>query len=138
MNREDEVILDETTETTEVTDEPEAENVRIDLESDIESFKQAYPHVSLEKLLAAPAFIGFGKYRFGVESFADIYKEYSEFVKAIEDAALAKRTRRNERSTGGGQSTPYTGLTREQSEQLEAWNKAYPQLKMTPKEFLSK
>lgn len=134
MNTEDEVILDETSEAT----EPEAENVSVDLDNDIESFKQAYPHVSLEKLIAAPAFIGFGKYRFGVEPFADIYKEYSEFVKAIEDAALAKRARRNERSTGGGQSTPYTGLTREQSEQLEAWNKAYPQLKMTPKEFLSK
>lgn len=147
MKKEDEVILDQTGDTAEadVTDEAiavieelEADDAPIDLESDIENFKQIFPNVRLDKLVATPAFLGFGKYRFGVEPFADIYKDYSEFVKAIENAALAKRASRNERSTGGGQSTPYTGLTREQSEQLELWNKAYPHLKMTPREFLSK
>jgi len=109
-----------------------------DLDDDILSFKKAFPHVRLDRLVTTPAFLSFGKHRFGVEPFAEIYRDYSELVKAIETEALAKRARRSERSTGGGQSAPYTGLTREQSEQLETWNKAYPHLKMTPREFLSK
>ncbi|MCL1820566.1 MAG: hypothetical protein FWG36_07930 [Oscillospiraceae bacterium] len=117
---------------------PQDEEEAIDINEDIDAFKLAYPNVRLEKLVTNQTFISFGRHRFGNEPFTKIYEEFQKLVKTIESAALARKASRSERSTGGGQSTPYTGLTRAQSEQLEVWNKAYPHLKMTPREFLSK
>ncbi|MCL2080688.1 MAG: hypothetical protein FWH16_01165 [Oscillospiraceae bacterium] len=135
MNKCDETAADTVIETAA---DGETIETPMDVDDDIADFRQAYPGVRLDKLVTSPAFLSFGKNRFGIEPFKEIYKEYKELVRIIEGEALARRERRSRRSTGSGQSEPFTGLSREQTEQLDLWNKTYPHLRMTANEFLNR
>ena len=57
----------------------------------------------------------------------------------LEDTAqeVANKLKKSvDRSTGGGTTTGQSsGLTREQQEQLDEWNRRNPQMKMSAKEF---
>ena len=107
-------------------------------EDDMTDFVRRFPNIQASKLVQNPNFMSYARGRIGVEPLAVIYGDFLELVKTIERAAAAKAASREDRSTGGGQSTAYAGLTRAQAEQLKAWNDAYPDLKMTAGEFLAK
>ena len=53
-------------------------------------------------------------------------------------AAQARRESRAARSTGSGGSGVYEALNARQQSELDAWNRAFPQMKMSAREYLSR
>ena len=117
------------------TDERKA--MREFIRRDAEEFRRQYPDVDLRELDADPLFRLFCGSRYGREPLADLYGDY---LALTEQAGLAQRRResRYERATGSGGSGGGEALTAAEQRELNEWNKAYPQMKMTAKEFLSR
>ena len=51
---------------------------------------------------------------------------------------MEKAAKKAERSTGAGGGGVSAGLTAAQQRELDEWNREYPNLKMTAKEFLER
>ena len=107
------------------------------IEEDVTSFKQQYPGVDMIALANNPSFRKFCGTRFGVERMTDLYADFKEFVGNVETAAVVKNDGRRQRSTGSGQAGGPV-MTVAQKQALAEWNRRNPDLKMTPKEFMSK
>lgn len=107
------------------------------IEEDIACFTERYPDVDLAKLDANEKFRKFCGSRYGKEPLADIYADYIDIVGEAQKQAEFKRKSKSERSTGTGASGGEM-LTSDQKRDLEEWNAQYPELTMTPKEFLSR
>ena len=68
-----------------------------------------------------------------------LYADWQELVG--EDAAakaVEKSAKKAERSTGAGGGGVSDGLTAAQQRELDEWNRSYPQMKMTAKEFFER
>ena len=113
--------------------EKEAREVRFEQE-----FAKRYPQVDLRQLLSDENFLRFCGSRFGNEPLTELFVDYTGLLHAAEQQALARAESKSSRATGSGGSGGGEALTARQLQELEAWNKAYPQLKMTAKEFLSR
>lgn len=106
---------------------------------DAADFLTAHPDVDLAKLDANAKFRKFCGSRYGREPLNDLYEDWKEF--AGEDAAakaVGKAAEKNERSTGAGGGGIAEGLTAAQQRALDEWNREYPQMKMTAREFLKR
>lgn len=106
---------------------------------DAAAFLREHPDVDLRKLDANDKFRRFCGSRYGKEPLGDLYDDWKELVG--EDAAakaVEKSAAKAERSTGAGGGGVSDGLTAAQQRELDEWNRNYPQMKMTAKEFLKR
>ncbi len=121
-------------------DAEDAENERIRefVARDAAEFREAYPDVDLKELDNDKAFRRFCGSRYGREPLAELYEDYLEIAGTQRAAASAKAESRSRRETGAGSGSGGETLTAKQQKELDEWNRAYPQMKMTAKEFLSR
>lgn len=106
---------------------------------DAADFIAAHPDVDLAKLDANAKFRKFCGSRYGKEPLNDLYEDWKEFAgEAAAAKAVGKAAEKNERSTGAGGGGVSEGLTAAQQRALDEWNREYPQMKMTAKEFLKR
>lgn len=99
---------------------------------------ERFPEVDERELENNPAFRRFCGSRFGVENTAELYEDYLAFADAAMRAADSRAADRRRRSTGGGSGRSGNGLSAEQQRALDEWNRAYPAMRMSAKEFLSR
>lgn len=107
--------------------------------ADAADFSAKHPDVDLAKLDANARFRKFCGSRYGREPLAQLYEDWQEF--AGEEAAakaVGKAAEKDERSTGAGGGGVSDGLTAAQKRALDEWNREYPRMKMTAKEFLKR
>jgi len=105
---------------------------------DAAAFTEAYPDVDLAELDGNKAFRKFCGSRYGREPLAGLYGDWLEITGAAGEAAVRKKSSKDERSTGAGGGAGGETLTAKQQKALDEWNRAYPHMKMTAKEFLSR
>ena len=72
------------------------------------------------------------------EPVAALYEDYLSFTQAAEESARAKAEGRRSRDTGSGAGKNGSGLSRAQEESLAEWNRAFPGMRMSAKEYLSR
>lgn len=118
----------------------EAEDAKLQrfIARDAAAFAEAYPDVDIAKLDSDTAFRKFCGSRYGREPLADLYGDWLELAGSARQAAAAKAERRDARSTGTGGGSGSDTLTAAQQKALDEWNRNYPNMKMTAKEFLSR
>ena len=118
----------------------EAEDERMQrwIAQDAAAFAEQYPDVDLGKLDENRAFRKFCGSRYGREPLADLYGDWLEIAKEAQIGAVAKTESKAARSTGAGGGSGSDTLTASQQRALDEWNRNYPQMKMTAKEFLSR
>ncbi len=121
-------------------DAEDAENDRIRafIARDAAEFAEAYPDVDLEKLDSDRAFRRFCGSRYGREPLAELYEDYLEIAGEQRAAASARADSRSKRETGAGSGSGGETLSARQQMELDEWNRTYPNMKMTAKEFLSR
>jgi hypothetical protein len=115
----------------------DAERVRF-IVSDAREFLRRFPDVDLGELDASEAFHRFCGSRYGRESLAELYEDYLAVAGESVRAARTKDESRRARSTGSGGSGSFSPLNARQQEELDAWNRAFPQMRMTAKEYLTR
>ena len=106
------------------------DNARIS--TDLEDFMQKHPDVDAGKLIANQKFLKFCGDRLGRNSLDSLYNDYLDIV----GTAHKESDDRADRSTGTG-NTGGVVLSPKQKAALADWNRQYPDMKMTPKDFLS-
>ncbi len=105
---------------------------------DAAAFGEEYPDVDLGALTENKAFIRFCGSRFGREPLAGLYADFLEVAGEAGKAAAAKAESKDRRSTGTGAGSGAEALTAAQQKELDEWNRSYPQMKMTAKEYLAR
>lgn len=106
--------------------------------ADVKDFTKRYPDVDLGKLDDNRAFRRFCGSRYGKEPLGDLYEDYLEIAGNAAQAAVQKAESKKERATGTGGGSGAEALTASQQKELDEWNRSYPQMKMTAKEFLAR
>jgi hypothetical protein len=105
---------------------------------DLQDFRDRHPEADISKLDNNKAFRRFCGSRYGKEPLADLYEDYLEIAGEREAAALARAESKSSRATGSGGGSGAETLTASQQRDLDEWNRNYPNMKMTAKEFLSR
>ena len=105
---------------------------------DVAEFRESYPGVDLEGLDGDPAFRRFCGSRYGREPLAELYGDYLALAGEQRSAAAARADSRSRRETGAGGASGADTLSARQQRDLDEWNRAYPSMRMTAKEFLSR
>ena len=105
---------------------------------DAMAFQEAYPDVDLGKLESNKAFMRFCGSRYGKEPLAELYGDYIEIAGEAAQAAVARAESKSARTTGAGGGSGAEALTASQQKALDEWNRTYPSMKMTAKEFLGR
>ena len=106
---------------------------------DAAAFLKAHPDVDLAKLDGNAKFRKFCGSRYGREPLSELYDDWQEFVgEDAAEKAVGKSAAKADRSTGTGTGGATDGLTAAQQRELDEWNRSYPQMKMTAKEFLKR
>ena len=83
--------------------------------------------------------LGFCGSRYGKEPLSELYADWQELVGEEAAAkAVEKSAKKAERSTGAGGGGVSAGLTAAQQRELDEWNREFPHLKMTAKDFLER
>ena len=108
------------------------------LRQDARAFQAAFPAVDLAKLDGDRAFRRFCGSRYGREPLAELYEDYLEINGDAAKAAQARASSKEARSTATGGGSGSETLTAAQQRELDEWNRTYPQLKMTAKEYLAR
>ena len=110
---------------------------RGDLQAQYDEFAEVHGKDVAAKLFKKDSpFYRFAGKRIGRESLLDIYEDYVEFSGHVEKSAGAKKASKAERGTGSGSgSGANEGLSAAERAALDEWNKRYPGLKMTAKEW---
>ncbi len=97
----------------------------------------AYPDVDLAELPKDPKFAKFVKGK--NLPLKEIYEDFVEFIGAAEAETIAKVKSKETRSTGSGKgaSSPggSHGLTKDQMDLVDDWNRSNPKMKMSYKQF---
>ena len=115
----------------------EEEQMRF-IAEDAREFARRYPEADLAGLDASESFRRFCGSRYGREPLSELYADYLEVAGGALRAAQARRESRAARSTGSGGSGVYEALNARQQSELDAWNRAFPQMKMSAREYLSR
>ena len=121
--------------------ESEELSARQDMEflaRDVAEFRERYPGVDLLDLEQDEAFLRFCGSRYGREPMAELFTDYLELTARQQTAAQARSDSRSRRATGAGSGSGGETLTVDQQKALDEWNRAFPQMRMTAKEFLSR
>ena len=105
---------------------------------DAQRFAADFPDVDITALEGNKAFRKFCGSRYGKEPLAELYADWQEITGGAAAAASAKAQSKSQRSTGSGSGSGSATLTAEQQRSLDEWNRTYPQMKMTAKEFLNR
>lgn len=105
---------------------------------DLVDFQSRHPEADVRKLDNDRNFRRFCGSRYGREPLADLYEDYLEIAGEREAAALARAESKTSRATGSGGGSGSETLTASQQRALDEWNRNYPNMKMTAKEFLSR
>ena len=105
------------------------------MRQDAQEFAEAYPEVNPGTLEADPKFRRFCGDRLYNVPLVTLYEDYMEVVGEAAKTAQAKRDDKQSRGTGAGGGSGNKVLTAKQREELENWNRANPNMKMTEKEF---
>jgi hypothetical protein len=105
---------------------------------DMELFLERYPDVDVEALDGDRSFRRFCGSRYGREPLAALYEDYLAIAGEQRAAAEARAVSRSRRETGTGSGSGGETLSARQQSELDEWNRAYPNMKMTAKEFLSR
>lgn len=101
---------------------------------DMAEFSERFPEEDISKLMENRSFVRFAGSRLGREKLADLYEDYQ----ALKISAGAGESK-SERATGsGGGKGGAVRLTAGQQRDLDEWNRSYPSMKMTAKEFLER
>ena len=108
------------------------------VKKDLQDFQKRHPEADVGKLDGNQAFRRFCGSRYGKEPLADLYEDYLEIAGEREAAALARAESKTSRATGTGGGSGAETLTAAQQKELAEWNRNYPHMKMTAKEFLSR
>lgn len=116
----------------------EEEEIKAWISQDVASFREEYPEVDVAKLSENKSFRKFCGSRLGREPMADLYADWLDLVGSAQEAAVAKKESKASRSTGTGGGSGSETLTAAQQRDLDEWNRNYPNMKMTAKEFLSR
>ena len=106
-----------------------------DLGVQAESFREKYPDVDLLRLEQEGAFRKFCGSRLYKEPTEQLYEDYMAFTREAEDRAERRAADRAARSTGSGSGKAAGGLSHSQQRELEEWNRAFPGMRMSAKEF---
>ncbi len=117
--------------------EPDAERMER-LARDVREFTRRYPQVDLERLRNDGNFMLFCGSRYGNEPLVKLFEDYAALLDSVREEERARTESKADRGTGSGGSGGGQALTADQQKALEEWNRAYPQMKMTAKEFLSR
>ena len=105
---------------------------------DAREFARRFPEADLAGLDASESFRRFCGSRYGREPLSELYADYLEVAGGALRAAQARGESRAARSTGSGGSGSYEALNARQQSELDAWNRACPQMKMSAREYLSR
>ena len=116
----------------------EAKQLEEWIANDVAEFTEEYPDVDVSKLAENNSFLKFCGSRFGKEPMAGLYADWLDLVGSAERAAVARKESKASRSTGTGGGSGSETLTAAQQRELDEWNRNYPNMKMTAKEFLSR
>ena len=108
------------------------------LRQDARAFQAAFPAVDLAKLDGDRALRRFCGSRYGREPLAELYEDYLEINGDAAKAAQARASSKEARSTATGGGSGSETLTAAQQRELDEWNRTYPQMKMTAKEYLAR
>lgn len=108
------------------------------LRADAAAFREKYPDVDICQLEEQSAFRRFCGSRLYKESAVTLYEDYLSFTQAAEESARVKAEGRRSRDTGGGSGQSSAGLSRAQEESLAQWNRAFPGMRMSAKEYLER
>ena len=115
----------------------EEEQMRF-IADDAREFARRFPEADLAGLDASESFRRFCGSRYGREPLSELYADYLEVAGGALRAAQARGESRAARSTGSGGSGSYEALNARQQSELDAWNRAFPQRKMSAREYLSR
>ena len=108
------------------------------LRADAAAFQEKYPDVDLCELEGQSAFRRFCGSRLYKEPAAQLYEDYLSLTAAAEESARVKADSKRSRNTGGGSGQVSGGLSRAQEESLNEWNRAFPGMRMSAKEYLAR
>ena len=119
--------------------EPElAQETKDFINRDVQDFLRRHPEVDIGALDNNQAFLRFCGSRYGREPLADLYEDYQAIEGTAMEAARAAAESKSRRATGTGSGGGGQGLTVSQQRDLDEWNRTYPSMKMTAKEFLNR
>lgn len=113
-----------------------------DWEKQQANFKEKHSDIDISKLQKDEDFIDYTRSRVG--TLLEIYEDYVKFTSKLEkktaDEIRAKYISKELLSTGTGKGSvgDNIGLTEQEKETLEAWNRQNPNLKMSATEFKNK
>lgn len=107
------------------------------MRSDLQAFAAEHPEIKdmkgfLEELESNELFNDFAGDRLGRVSLNELYDSFRRVTGRVIEAKKSK----DDRATGAGSGGTGEKLTASQQRELDEWNRNYPQMKMTPKEFL--
>ena len=105
---------------------------------DTADFTAAYPDVDLAKLDGDASFRKFCGTRYAREPLAQLYGDWLDLTETVKRSAAARSESKATRSTGAGGGAGAETLTAAQQRALDEWNRNYPHMKMSAKEFLSR
>lgn len=102
----------------------------------VKEFEQEYSDVDLDELGKNEKFLKFVKGK--AMPLKELYADFLDFIGEAEAEAVVKYKTKEAHSTGSGKGSGEskdTGLTTEQKKSLDEWNRRYPHLAMTAKEY---
>lgn len=111
------------------------EELRQFVARDVEQFLEAFPGVDPAALDGDGDFRRFCGSRYGREPLAKLYADYREITGRAQLTGRARSESRAARATGAGGGGTGDGLSAGERAELEAWNRAFPRMKMTAREF---
>ena len=105
---------------------------------DLQAFRAVYPDVDIGKLERNEAFRRFCGSRYGKEPLASLYADWLAIMGDARESAQLRQDSREERSTGSGRGGNGVALNSREQQALDEWNAAYPDMRMTAKEFMER
>ena len=118
--------------------ETEPQEEEYDLAAELAELTERYPELDPGELLDDWGFRTFCGRRLELEPLWKVYEDFLQMQELMLTYAEARCSHRDRRSTGSGGAGSAEGLSHAQQKKLENWNKLYPHLKMSAKDYLER
>lgn len=115
-----------------------ADRFRAFIRQDLGQFQAQFPEVDIRDLEHDRAFRRFCGSRYAKEPLAHLYRDYLALAGSAVETARVREQSRASRATGAGSRGAGRGLSAGEQQALDEWNRAYPRMRMTAKEFLNR